>query len=263
MRFFPYAGSKQKAAPLLSEIIRQEGYKLYVEPMVGSGAVFFHLRPRAAYLGDICGLHINLYQSVQQVLGEVLYHLDGIEPTRQSFECLLQEVNGMKNAEQAATWFFLLTTCYNGVVKFRDDGTPNLTIGTRLLNWNAELVKYRRGLLRVHDALQGMEVQCAEWLIAPNEDGAIWFLDPPWFSSEENYGVDFNHEYLAWFLKEYICCKWLLTINRCPESEALYLPVAKWSMDLSPYYGVAPTVGGRFKREELLLANFKPVMFGG
>lgn len=41
-------------------------YDRYVEPFFGGGALFFHLRPRAAAINDISGSLMEYYTLIQQ-----------------------------------------------------------------------------------------------------------------------------------------------------------------------------------------------------
>lgn len=269
-KLFPYAGSTSKYANIIAEIIRREMYDgppvwTYSEPMIGSGAVYFELMPRTAFIGDINWLHTNLYWCLREDVEKVISHLASIVPIRDEFEGWQERLPiGIRNEFlTAAVWFFLMTTCYNGVLVYRD-GKPYLTVGKRLDTWSEDLPRYIDKLRAAANQLQDANIYCADYQIMPQGD--IAFIDPPWFGSKEDYGENFDHHRLAAWLRT-LQGKWLLTINDCHQAREIYgaphRPVAKWMKSLAPHYQVAPVAHGRRKSGEILYANFVPRMFGG
>lgn len=260
MRLFPYAGSSGKYARLIAEIIRGEGYNAYSEPMVGSGAVFFNLRPRRAWINDAEFLITNLYESIRSEPVEVQRILRTLPPEKDYFLELQQRILDMEpGPEMAASWYYLLILCYNGVVK-KKDGRPYLTWGDRWKTWATRLPLYCEKIGVASALLQRTKIMCADYSAVPIADVA--FFDPPWIGSAEDYGVDFDHARLSKYLVLY-GGKWILTINDHELAREYYAPISAWNMDLAPEYKVAPVIHGRGKRRELLLTNFVPRMFDG
>jgi len=254
---FPLAGSSSRYANLIAEIVRREGYEIYSEPMIGSGTVFFELCPQAAYINDIEPLTTNLYQLIKDDPERLIDEVQKISPVREEFKARQERIYGLDDIERAAAWYFLLWLCYNGVVKQRD-GLPYLTWGDRYLTW-IDRFPYRAQHIRVASiVLRDAEIYNGDYSLVPPAD--IAFFDPPWIGSAEDYGVDFNHERLRDYLMTYPG-KWILTINKHEESERIYGPISIWEKRLDPYYSVAPS--GRGKRQEILIANFVPRMWGG
>ncbi len=258
--FFPYAGSSKKYARLIAEMIRREGYETYAEPMVGSGAVFFQLAPIRAFICDIEWLHTNLYRQAKERPEEVIAELDRIPPIK-GWLLETQEVINSWDADPttAASWYAMLILCYNGVVK-KKDGNPYLTWGDRYKTWDKRLPTYKQRIRVAGNMLQGTDIFTADFRLCPQAD--IAFFDPPWFGSDEDYGVDFRHEDLAEHLNTYHG-KWILTINNHDDAKWIYGPISKWARALEPYYSVAPVSSGRFRRCEILYTNFRPKMFAG
>jgi len=257
-QLFPYAGSSKKTSGLISEIFRREGFNAYAEPMCGSASVFFELRPDAAYLSDIEWYNTNLLQHIKDDPVGLCQRLQELVPEKEEFIAWQERIGDSSLLDSAGVWFFLLTTCYNGVVK-KKEGRPYLTPGTRLGTWGVDLQRKYIPLLHQASApLQAADIFHCSYEHLPPADVA--FFDPPWFDSDEDYGVDFSHRDLAEYLGEYPG-KFLLTINDCEKARSTYLPFAEWMLELEPYYSVAPVKKGRKKRPELLLSNFSPVMF--
>lgn len=258
---YPYCGSKQKSAGLIASIIRQEGAGLYAEPMAGSAAVFFELKPTGlAYLNDAEPLIANLLAQIRDNIEGVVESLRGGKwVCKETFEVMQQTVRKENPVTAAAIWYYLLTVCYNGVVKYRPDGTPLLTWGDRWKTWYEKLEGRILNLRVASLLLKEVEIHSIDYSLVPPAD--IAFFDPPWFDSAENYGVVFNHNRLRDYLANYRG-RWLLTING-ENGKNHYSDICKWWMELNPFYSVAPVSQGRGKRREYLLANFKPKMFGG
>src|SRR5882672_7394839 len=59
-----WAGSKRKSLPLLATFWNSS-FRRYVEPFAGSAALFFHLQPTAAVLGDINFDLIRTYEIIR------------------------------------------------------------------------------------------------------------------------------------------------------------------------------------------------------
>lgn len=260
MKLFPYAGSSVQYSRLIVSMIQREGYKTYAEPMIGSGSVFFRLRPKTARINDLEFLITNLYKCAKTKPVETQMILRTLPPEKEYFLELQQRIVDMEpGAEMAASWYYLLILCYNGVVK-KKDGRPNLTWGDRYKTWATRLPMYCERISIVGQFLQNTEITCADYSAVPHAD--IAFFDPPWIGSAEDYGVDFDHVRLSRYLMRYKG-KWILTINDHPLARELYLDASAWNMDLSPEYKVAPVAHGRGKRKELLMTNFFPRMFDG
>jgi site-specific DNA-adenine methylase len=265
---FPYAGSSKKVAPLIASIIYNEFRDLrrvtYCEPMVGSGAVFFELCPPNAILNDIEPLTANLYEVVRDHPYDLCETLREIPPIRDEFMRLQPIVTTITDEiDRAASWYFLLTLCYNGVVKFKG-ANPRLSFGDRHLTWVQRRAKREQSIHAASKALQSTIISCASFELVP-KISQVTFFDPPWFDSAEDYGVTFEHLKLAAHLGSMsgLTDRWLLTINDCEKAWDTYMPHAKWHIPLSPFYSVAPVASTRKKTPELLIANFKPLMFGG
>jgi len=259
-QFFPYAGSSNKYARLIAEMIRREGFETYAEPMVGSGAVFFSLAPQSAFICDLEWLHTNLYRCTKDDVEPLIHELDGIPPVKEWFLEVQKNIYEIGDRwVVAAAWYALLILCYNGVV-LKKDGLPYLTWGDRYLSWTRRLPTYKQRLRVVNNMLRGVEIYSGDYKICPQAD--IAFFDPPWIGSKEDYGTDFEHTGLAEYLRTYHG-KWILTVNDCDAARVFYTPIAEWSIELEPFYSVSPVKKGRFKRKELLMTNFTPKMFGG
>ena len=73
-----YRGGKSKEIPSFSAYIPEE-YDTYYEPFVGGGAVYFHLQPPKAVIGDVNENVINFYREIQTNYIEARKQLDELQ----------------------------------------------------------------------------------------------------------------------------------------------------------------------------------------
>ena len=75
--FLKWPGGKRWIAKKYKEYFPKE-YNMYIEPFLGSGAVFFSLQPKEAILSDINKELINLYvimrDNPKELKGQLVYH---------------------------------------------------------------------------------------------------------------------------------------------------------------------------------------------
>ena len=256
----PWVGSTKKSAKLIAAIINAEGYNSYAEPMFGSGAVFFELRPMKAYVGDIEPLLVNMYKVIKENPIQMIQSLRQHDTTKEYFLLLQKRVAEMQDpVDLASAFFYLMTVCYNGIFRSKD-GILKLTFGDRNLTWKKRFPQYVKRINSASIVLRGTQIHLGSYE-SFRGCADITFFDPPWFDSLADYSVDFDHERFASSLNSWRG-KWILTINRCEDAERLFLPIGHWHKVLRPYYTISPQKGRKHK-EELLICNFEPELFCG
>src|SRR5262249_33900555 len=102
-------------------------YQRYFEPFVGGGALFFHLRPRAAILTDVNDDLISCYLAVRSDVEDVISALQRhreahSEPYYYAVRDGWNQDDPMTRAERAATFIYLNKTCYNGLWRVNSRG---------------------------------------------------------------------------------------------------------------------------------------------
>jgi DNA adenine methylase len=105
-------------------------YDRYFEPFLGGGAMFFHLQPRQAILGDLNAELINSYQVVKQYPDALLQCLQKHEASKQYFYTLRAlDPKKLSPVESAARFIYLNKTCYNGLYRVNRRGNFNVPYG--------------------------------------------------------------------------------------------------------------------------------------
>jgi DNA adenine methylase len=156
---------------------------------VGSGALFFALRPAAAFLSDQNRELVNLYLVVRDEPEALLAALARHRNTREDY----YRVRGihpddLPPVERAARTLFLNRTCFNGIYRLNSHGLFNVPYGSQAHTsfFHPEAIR------RAHRALPGTEIRCRDFEAAAGEArrGDFVYLDPPYAAS----GRTFNYQ---------------------------------------------------------------------
>src|SRR5688500_8386741 len=112
--FLKWAGGK---ARLLREVGRvlPTGFQRYIEPFVGGGAPFFHIRPRLAVLGDANWELMETYRVVRDDVARLMAELDThVWNADYYYELRASDPSSLPPLKVASRFIFLNKTCYNG-----------------------------------------------------------------------------------------------------------------------------------------------------
>lgn len=163
----------------------------YVEPLVGGGAVFFHLcrqerLKNSVILNDANAELILCYQVIRDDLESLLVALRRHEPHRLDAS-YYYDVRAWDRdpdfvhcpaVERAARTLFLNRTCYNGLYRVNRQGYFNVPFG----RYKNPRIVGEENLRAACAALRGVELhcgdfaQCLEWV----HTGDLVYLDPPY-----------------------------------------------------------------------------------
>lgn len=248
-------------------------YVGYVEVFFGGGSVFFNMPPRDGSInGDVCILNdinadlINFLRVVKDKRDELKKAYELIFPSRQIFfeyrADLAADNYGhfLSDVERAARWFYCLKNSLlgRGRVFVVDKGSQrrprfNTQKIDETIDRAAEILNSRRALIErlpYQDLIEQYN----------NFREQLWYLDPPYFGYEGDYGGGIfyrrDHENLAAMLKN-LKGKFILSINDTPEVRKIYgdfvLREVQTSYCLRNAGGVKqPSV------QELIFMNYEP-----
>lgn len=144
-----WVGGKTK---LLPELVKRmpKKYGRYFEPFAGGAALFFHLEPARAVLGDLNADLMNTYTGVQRDPKAVLRALRKHEQAhgKRYYYDLRDRLNRRERSmaytvQRAAAFLYLNRTCFNGLYRENQRGLFNVPMG-RYKNptiYNPELVR--------------------------------------------------------------------------------------------------------------------------
>ena len=131
--FLKWAGGKYSLLPELDRLI--PAGKRLIEPFVGGGSVFLNSDKHERFLlADVNPDLINLYQMLEadhirvQSYAQMLFSRSNSE---QAYKELREEFNTQSLAapERAAAFLFLNRHCFNGLIRYNQDGAFNVGYG--------------------------------------------------------------------------------------------------------------------------------------
>lgn len=195
--FLKWAGGKRwlvQAHPDLFDI----PFERYIEPFLGSAAVYFHLQPRRSLLSDSNARLIACYEAVRGRPTAVVRYLRGYH--RAHTERLYYEerartyANG--SARAAAQFIYLNRVCWNGLYRVNLRGEFNVPIGTKSNVWlksdNFEAISARLSQAK----LIAGDFEAA---IRAAREGDFVFADPPYTVQHNLNGfVKYNEQLFQW-----------------------------------------------------------------
>jgi DNA adenine methylase len=198
-----WAGGKRQLLPVLRRFYPAD-FGRYVEPFVGSGAVFFdlfntgRLRGKEAVLIDSNADLIGCYEAVRDMPGDVIRALDDLAAGHASdarahyYQVRDERFNPLRgrlrqpdgrlaySAELAAMFIYLNRTGFNGLYRVNSKGAFNVPAG----RYEKPRICDRDRLLTVSDALgaSGVRLVVGSFETARDfaERGDFLYFDPPY-----------------------------------------------------------------------------------
>jgi DNA adenine methylase len=182
--FVKWAGGKTGLLSQLARFYPPKGsVERYIEPFLGSGAVFFHIstmvEPRQALLWDNNQELINAFLAVRDNVEQVIRLLEAHERKHNKAHFLAMRTRSWRKLpEIAARLIYLNKTCFNGLYRVNSKGDFNVPFGqyTKPNIVNAE------GLRRASEALAGARVEQEDFkmLLVEARKGDFIYFDPPY-----------------------------------------------------------------------------------
>lgn len=155
----------------------------YVEPFLGGGAVFFHLRPRRALLSDHNPDLIDLYRGIKRDPVGVWRRYKSFGSTKQDYLRIRDGgTPALDVVPRAARLLYLNRTCFKGHWRHNGSGRFNVGYGGQSRRW----VITRDCLVSLSRALSRARLTCDDFEVIIDEcvRGDFIFLDPPYHPGE-------------------------------------------------------------------------------
>ncbi|MBY8823178.1 Dam family site-specific DNA-(adenine-N6)-methyltransferase [Sphingomonas colocasiae] len=194
--FLKWAGGKRWFADRCMHLV-PETFERYIEPFLGSGAMFFALRPKQAILSDLNDDLINCYRAVRDApmaIAEMLaaHHTDHSEDHYYRVRADKPDDPVMR-----AAWFLYLNrTCWNGLYRVNRKNEFNVPIGTK-----TAVVLDSDNFAASGRILRGAELENRDFeqTLALAGDGDFVFVDPPYTVKHNLNGfVKYNDRIFSW-----------------------------------------------------------------
>ena len=220
-----YLGGKKRLAKRVSSIIEQTPHDLYAEPFVGMGGVFFRrsLAARCEVINDYSGDVVTLFRIMQRHYPQFLEVIKFQLSSRREFERLAAtDPTTLTDLERAARFLYLQRLAFGGKVTGRNFGVD------RYGPARFDLTRLGPILEEVHERLSGVVIENLDWrdfIARYDREGALFYLDPPYYGSEKDYGKDcFKRKDFAEMadLLTDIKGRFIVSLNDCPEVRDIF-----------------------------------------
>lgn len=210
--FLKWAGGKrwfvQKHASLLPR-----KFNRYIEPFLGAGSIFFHLRPIDAILGDANPDVIATYEGIRCDWKRLIVQLDNHQNNHS--EMYYYQVRNrvpIDPVEKASRIIYLNRTCFNGIYRVNRHGHFNVPIGTR-----NSVVLGTDDFETTARVLQGAEIRLTDFqaLIDEANECDLIFADPPYTIRHNLNGfIKYNEKLFSWNDQERLAASLIRARNR-------------------------------------------------
>lgn len=283
---FRYAGGKFYARKLILAHIPE--HCVYIEPFAGGGSIFF-AKHKSAYnqLNDIDPELVNVYQVIRDNSEDLIYLLTkrpesesripseltkGVLygeplPASKELHTFFKHTFKPNNAlERAERWFYLNRTSYSGIMN-----NQNMYWGYGD-KYSMQPKNWAQNIIRTSNKLQGVKITNLDFekVIDNAPDGALLFLDPPYFNADQDkfyqhYFTKQDHFRFAECLQRNSNrLKLFITYDNTPEIREMY----SWMKEMHDKewnYCIQRTddqkngtirKGERYKGKELFILNY-------
>ena len=180
--FMKWAGGKSQLIPELVQRLPVR-FSNYFEPFIGSGALFFTVRPSGAMLSDINRELINVYRIVQDQVEALIKDLKRHRHNSRYFYELRSadrktDFWTWSEIERAGRTIFLNKTCFNGLFRVNSRGEFNVPFG----DYKNPTIADEENLRSCAAALRGaeLEVQPFDRIRDFVRSGDFVYFDPPY-----------------------------------------------------------------------------------
>ena len=189
--FLKWPGSKRALLPELHARMPSR-YGRYFEPFLGSGALYFSLQPKRAYLSDINWELINTYRTIRDHPIGVAKHLQKCRSNRPYFERIRRadrrpSFKSWTKTRRAARMIYLNKTCFHGLMTMTAKGYLNVSYG----HYAKPRFPTLDELKNYSEAMDRAEFgnHCYTKILQRVRKGDFVYLDPPYDGLPVNYGT--------------------------------------------------------------------------
>jgi DNA adenine methylase len=194
--FLKWAGGKRWLLQKCPELFNIDFGK-YIEPFVGSGAVFFHLMPIRAIIADKNKNLIDTYRAIKDDYIKVYNYLCGHDRNHSSeyyYRIRSQLYDDIY--ARAAQFIYLNRTCWNGLYRVNKNNIFNVPKGTK----NKVIIE-TDDFEAISNLLKNAELVDGDFItpILRAEAGDLLFIDPPYTVKHDYNGfIKYNEVLFSW-----------------------------------------------------------------
>lgn len=196
--FLRWPGGKRWISRTIADLIRPKLRARYIEPFLGSGAVFFRLLPKEALLADVNEELIATFRAVRSQPRAVRARLAAREVSGCEYE-LIRQSRPKSIVDRAVRLLYLNRTAFSGIYRLNRRGEFNVPYGggerTPAMLVNGII------LIEASRALQRAKMVCSDFepIIDAARKGDVVYCDPTYTAAHNNNGfVRYNERNFSW-----------------------------------------------------------------
>lgn len=253
----PWLGGKKALHRKIIERIDAIEHSTYIEPFVGMGGVFLRRswKPKLEVMNDLNGEITNLFRILQRHHQALLDEMKFNIVSRREFERLRREdPTTLTDLQRAARFLYLQRLAFGGQVGGVFGVSPD------------RAASFHVGRLSVlleaaHERLDGVVFESLDWkdvLRRYDHPRALFYLDPPYFGGESDYGKNmFDRDCFAQMAEVLRGAQgaFILSINDVPEIRELFQGFNFEQVNLK--YSIS--TAGNTDAAELIVTNRKVI----
>lgn len=193
--FLKWPGGKRWLANQLVPHIKKYKRK-YIEPFLGSGALFFALCPDSSIISDINGELIEVYIAMRDEPDELkkilLYHQ---KKHCSEYYYKVRSQNPRKTIYRAGRFLYLNRTCFNGMYRVNRHGKFNVPKGSK-----NDFIYDIDQFDRYSKVLKKTTIMQADFatVISMAHKGDFIFADPPYAMKNDESFTKYNEKLFTW-----------------------------------------------------------------
>ena len=191
-----WAGGKRWFVSNYQELLPKK-FNKYIEPFLGSGAVFFGIQPEKALISDLNPELINLYEVIRDEPSKLEKKLKEHQRKHSTeYYYSMRSLQPRNKITAAARTLYLNRTCWNGLYRVNLKGEFNVPKGTK-----DNVVLATDDFHRLSEILGKAEIKCQDFQESINaaDEGDFLFVDPPYTVAHNNNGfVKYNQNLFSW-----------------------------------------------------------------
>ncbi|PKP91440.1 MAG: DNA methyltransferase [Alphaproteobacteria bacterium HGW-Alphaproteobacteria-16] len=254
-----YIGGKRNLARTIVPIIDATEHDLYGEPFVGMGGIFLRRRqrPKVEAINDASGDVATFFRVLQEHYPYFIDMLRWRVASRAEFDRLIgQDPARLTDLQRAARFLYVQRMGFGGKVRGRTFGVDSRSPA------RFDVTKLEPMLAEIHERLCGVWIEQLDFgafLTRWDRDSALFYLDPPYWNSEDDYGADLfgraDFERLAGVLRG-LRGRFIVSINDTPGVRACFDGFVM--REVTTTYSIGTAKAGAQKGvRELLISNYE------
>lgn len=195
--FLKWAGGKRWLIKSHKYAFDLSGIRRYVEPFVGSGAVFFGLSPSKALLNDANPDLIDTYRAIQSDWAAVARSLARHQKLHgDNYYYEVRASSPRTQAGRAARFIYLNRTCFNGLFRVNRLGQFNVPKGTK-----TSVVLDSDDFESIAERLANVQLVSGDFesVVDGCGKGDLVYADPPYTVKHNTNGfIKYNERLFSW-----------------------------------------------------------------